>query len=259
MNMSESWKTAITKIEPNKIVVRGYKLDQLMGKLSYPQIIYLLIKGEIPTKNVGKMLDAILVSSVDHGVTPPSCQAAVTVASTGAPLNAALASGILAINQFHGGAIEQSMGTLESGMSLVRDEKINVMDAARRVVKESLEKKKKIMGYGHRIHTNDPRTAKLYKLAQEYGISGKYIEMSKSIQKALLEETGKDLPINVDGAIAAVLCEISIPAELANFFFITARLPGMLAHIYEEKTRYKPMRRIDFSQAEYDGPEERNI
>jgi len=258
--MSEkSWKTAITKIEPNKIVVRGYRLDQLMGKFSYPQLIYLLIKGELPTRSVGKILDAILVSSVDHGVTPPSCQAAITVASTGAPLNAALAAGVLAINEFHGGAIEKSMRTLEEAVDLMRKEKLSVEEAAEKIVQQYLENKQKIMGYGHRIHTADPRTARLYSLAQEYGISGKYIEMSKAIQQALLKLRGKELPINVDGAIAAVLCELNIPSVLANAFFIMARLPGLVAHIFEEKKRYKPMRRIDFAEAEYDGPEERDI
>ncbi|MBN2366809.1 MAG: citryl-CoA lyase, partial [Calditrichaeota bacterium] len=114
----ESWKTAVTKIEPNKIVVRGYRVNDLMGKLSYPGMIYLLIKGELPNENTGKMIDAILVSSVDHGVTPPSCQAAVTVASTGAALNASLASGILAINEYHGGAIEKSMQILREAVTL---------------------------------------------------------------------------------------------------------------------------------------------
>ncbi len=256
---SETWKTAITKVEPNKLVVRGYRLDQLMGNLSYPQMVYLLIKGELPTRNVGKILDAILVSSVDHGVTPPSCQAAVTVASTGAPLNAALAAGILAINEFHGGAIEKSMRTLEEAVDLMSREKLSVLEAAERVVKKYLEQKQKIMGYGHRIHTNDPRTIRLFNLAKEYGISGKYIEMSEAIREALKKLRGKDLPINVDGAIAAVLCELNIPSELANAFFIIARIPGLVAHIYEEKTRYKPMRRIDFSAAEYDGPEEREM
>ena len=81
--------------------------------------------------------------------------------------------------------------------------------------------------------------------------------MSLEIQNALLNVSGKNLPINVDGAIAAVLCEIDMPTELANVFFIMARLPGLVAHIYEEKTRYRPMRRIDFSKAEYDGPQEK--
>lgn len=255
----KTWKTAITKIEPNKIVVRGYRVDQLMGKFSYPQMIYLLIKGELPTKNVGKIIDAILVSSVDHGLTPPSAQAAVTVASTGAPINAALAAGILAINEFHGGAIEKAMRTLEAAIDLMDNEKLTVAEAARRIVREALENKQKIMGYGHRYHTKDPRTARLFALADEYAISGRYIEMSRAIQQALQSEGGKTLPINVDGAIAAVLCEINIPSELANAFFIIARIPGMLAHIYEEKTRYKPMRKIDFSAAEYDGPDEQNI
>ena len=254
-----TWQTAITKIEPNNIVIHGYKLDQLMGKISFPQMIYLLIKGEIPDHSVGKMIDAILVSSVDHGVTPPSCQTAVTVASTGAPLNAALASGILSINEFHGGAIEKCMKILETAVEIIKEEKVTLDKAAKKVIKSYLDKKKKIMGYGHRIHTDDPRTNRLFELAQDNGVSGKYNEMSQAIQKALLEILGKNLPINVDGAIAAVLCELNIPSELANAFFIMARLPGLLAHIYEEKTRYKPMRRIDFTKAVYDGPEERNV
>jgi len=255
----ESWQTAITKIEPNKILVRGYRLEDLMGKISYPQMVYLLIKGELPSKNVGQMIDAILVSSVDHGVTPPSCQAAVTVASTGATLNAAISSGILAINEFHGGAIEKAMRILQAAVQVMKEEKLSADEAARKIVASYLEDKKKIMGYGHRVHTDDPRTKKLFDLAAEYGLSGSYIEMCQAIRKALLEKAGKNLPINVDGAIAAVLCEIDLPSELANAFFIMARLPGLLAHITEEKSRYRPMRRIDFSQAEYDGPPERDM
>ena len=94
------WKTAVTKIEPNKISVRGKAIDELMGKTSYAQMVYLLLKGEMPSDNVGKMMEAILVSSVDHGTTPPSALSAITVASTGAPLNASVAAGILAISKF---------------------------------------------------------------------------------------------------------------------------------------------------------------
>jgi len=254
---SETWKTAITQVKPNKIVVRGYRIDKLMGRLSFSQMIYLLIKGEMPTKSVGKILDAILVSSIDHGVTPPSCQTAITVASTGGSLNAALAAGILAINKYHGGAIEKSMRTLEAAVQLMKKEKLSVDEAAEKIVQQALERKEKIMGFGHRIHTNDPRTVRLFDLAAEVGIASKYVEMCKAIQRALKKVGEKDLPINVDGAIAAVLCELNIPAELANAFFIMSRIPGLVAHVYEEKTRYKPMRKIDFYKAEYDGPEEK--
>ncbi len=78
-----------------------------MGKISFSQAIYLVLKGELPSPEVGRLLDAIFVSSVDHGAGPPSVLAARTVASTGAELNAAVAAGVLAINRFHGGAIEE--------------------------------------------------------------------------------------------------------------------------------------------------------
>ncbi len=256
---AKSWKTAITKIEPNKIVIRGYRLDQLMGKFTYPQLIYLLIKGELPTKNVGRILDALLVSSVDHGLTAPSTQAAVTVASTGAPLNAALAAGILAINQHHGGAIEKVMERLEEAVLRVNHHKESVEEVARSIVQETLREDKPLEGFGHRYHTRDPRAQRLLELAQKYGISGRYIEMIHALQQALQQQTRQEIFVNIDGAIAAVLCELNIPAKLANAFFIMARIPGLLAHIYEEQTRYQPMRPIDFSAVEYDGPEEREI
>jgi len=108
-----AWKSAITKVEPNKLVVRGYRLDELIGKVSYAQMVYLLFKGELPSPQVGRVIEAILVSSVDHGTTPPSVLSAITVASTGAPLNAAVAAGILSISKFHGGAIEDCMHILQ--------------------------------------------------------------------------------------------------------------------------------------------------
>lgn len=105
------WKTSITRVEPNKLLVRGYPLEELMGKAGFGQMVYLLFKGELPSQNAGKMIEALLTSSVDHGATPPSVLSALTVASTGAPLNAAVAAGILAISKFHGGAIEDCRGT----------------------------------------------------------------------------------------------------------------------------------------------------
>ena len=108
----ETWKTAITKVEPNKLLLRGYRIDELIGNISFSQAVFLAIKGELPSEKQAKMIDAMLVSSIDHGVTPPSCLSARTIASAGAPLNAALAGGILAISKHHGGAIEEKRGTL---------------------------------------------------------------------------------------------------------------------------------------------------
>jgi citrate synthase len=253
------WKSAITKVEPNKLSVRGYKLDELMGKVSYAQMVYLLFKGEMPSENIGKMIEAILVSSVDHGTTPPSVLSALTVASTGAPLNASVAAGILSISEFHGGAIEECMHILRQGMDLVEKDDNDSDTAAGQIIEEYRSVKKRLSGFGHRVHTNDPRTAKLFQLAKDYGIAGKYLELARTFVKQLKEITGKDLPLNVDGAIAALLCEMDFDPVLANAFFMIARVPGLVAHIYEEKTRYKPMRKIHPTDVEYDGPEERNL
>ena len=253
------WKSAITKVEPNKLAVRGYKIDELMGQVSYAQMVYLLFKGEMPTEKVGKMIETILVSSVDHGTTPPSVLSALTVASTGAPLNAAVAAGILSISKFHGGAIEDCMRILLQAMDVVKNENKSLEEAANQIISDYRAVKKRLSGFGHRVHTNDPRTTKLFKISDELGISGDFVELAQTFVKVLKETTGKDLPLNVDGAIAALLCEMDFDPILANAFFMIARVPGLVAHIYEEKTRMKPMRKIHPTDVEYDGPEERTL
>jgi len=255
----EKWKTSITKVEPNKILLKGYPVDKLIGRISFSQAIYLVIKGELPNEKVGKLIDAILVSSIDHGVTPPSVLAARMIASTGSSINSCLAGGILAISRYHGGAIEEAMVVLEEAVRRKKEEGRTEDEVAKEIVREAREKKKRIAGFGHRIHTKDPRTQRLFELAEELGYAGEYVEMMKAFERALEEETGKKLPINVDGAIAALLEEIGIPSALGNAFFMMARTPGLIAHIYEEISRERPMRRIDPFNYEYDGPEEREI
>ena len=90
------WTTAVTSIKPNEILIRGYAIEDIMENLSYAETVYLILKGELPTKEEGRVFQAVLVSSVDHGVTPPSALATLNATSTGAPLNAAVASGLLA-------------------------------------------------------------------------------------------------------------------------------------------------------------------
>jgi citrate synthase len=258
--MSElQWKTAITRIQPNDINIRGYALDQMIGKVSFSQIVYLLFKGELPSDNVGKMIEAILVSSVDHGTTPPSVLSALTVASTGATLNASVAAGILAISQFHGGAIEDCMNILLMAMKYKKNNKSSTNEAVKNIIIEYRQNNKRLSGFGHRLHTNDPRTKKLFQLANELDIANEYVEMAKVFEEELEKSLGKRLPLNVDGAIATLLCEMDFDTIFANAFFMIARVPGLVAHIYEEKKRYKPMRKIHPTDVVYDGPENKDI
>lgn len=256
--MSElKWKTGITDVRPNRILVKGYPVDQLIGKISFSQAIYLVLKGEMPSPEVGRLVDAILVSSVDHGASPPSVLTARTVASTGSELNAAIAAGVLAISRYHGGAIEEGMRLFYGVAARMGDKGLNADQAAKEILQEMMAQKKRASGFGHRLHTQDPRTAKLFALALELGLSDVHIQIAKAVERELAMILGKALPINVDGAIAALLCDLEFPPEIGNAFFIMARVAGLTAHIQEEKTRMKPMRKIHPQDFEYDGPPEK--
>jgi citrate synthase len=254
-----SWKTGITSIKPNEIRLRGYRIDEMMGRVSFAGGVFLLFHGRLPTAAEEKLYDAMMLASIDHGVTPPSAQAARLAASTGAPLNGALAAGVLSINQYHGAAIEPAMRMfLELKTQLDASGK-GVADFASEYVSKALAEKKRLFGYGHRVHTDDPRTQRLFEVAAEAGKDGVYLRLARAIGEELRKQSGKTLPLNVDGAIGALLCELEFPVEVSNFLFILPRTAGMAAHYWEEITREKPMRRIDYAKAEYDGPEPRSL
>ncbi len=255
----EKWKTAITKIEPNKILIKGYPVEQLMGRVPFAHVVFLLLKGELPSREQGILMDAMLVSSVDHGVTPPSALAARIVASGGASLTTAMAAGISAINRYHGGAIEGCMRVLLEAVERQKAGGKAVATVAGEMVDEYRAAKKRIPGYGHRVHTEDPRSVRLFALADELGIAGDYVEMAHALRDAMKERIDRDLPMNVDGAIATMLCEMDFPLEMSNGIFAISRSAGLVAQVYEEQTRMRPMRRIDPSAHEYDGPPERDM
>jgi len=213
----------------------------------------------MPSQEVGKLIDGILVSSVDHGATPPSVLTARTVASTGAELNSAVAAGVLAISKYHGGAIEEGMRLFITIRERVKKSGESFGNAAKNVLKEIKSRKQKASGFGHRFHKQDPRTKKLFGLAEELGLAGEHVQAARAVERELEKMTGKHLAINVDGAIAALLCDLGIPPEIGNAFFIISRMAGLVAHVHEEKTRMKPMREIHPSDFEYDGPSERKI
>jgi citrate synthase len=255
----QPWTQPITKIEPNKVAVRGYRIDELMGRVPFAHVVYLVLKGELPTEAQGRVMDALLVASVDHGATPPSALAARTVASGGAPLTAGIAAGVMTINRHHGGAIEGCMQVLLEAVARQREAGDDALTTARTLMAEYRATKKRVPGYGHRIHTDDPRTARLFAIAEEAGVAGDYVAMARAIQQAMKETLGKELPLNVDGAIAAVLCEMGFPPEMGNGLFAIARTVGLTAHVFDEIVNQRPMRQISPTAHEYDGPEERSL
>src|SRR5438046_5133969 len=148
----------------------------MMGRLGFAEAVYLLLMGELPTPAIGRMLNAVLVSSIDHGVTPPSTLAARNVATSGAPLKDCVAAGIVAFGPHHGGDIESCMRFLDSGLTLVRSGS-SLQEAADAIVTECERVHQTPPGFGHRFHTRDPRAARLFQLALELELEGEHVRL----------------------------------------------------------------------------------
>ena len=259
-----TWRTDITLIEPNRIVVRGYRLDDLMGRASFAETVYLLLTGDLPSRGVGRMLDALLVSSIDHGATPPSTLAARNVATTGAPVRAATAAGVLAFGSplGGGGGIHSCLRFLQEGLELI-GEWVSADDAARRLVDRALDAGGLPPGFGHRFHTRDPRATRLLQLALELELDSDHVQFIQSAERVIAERhgdaAGEPAHINEEGAVAAICGDLGLSADQAAALFMISRLPGVVAHVLEEQRRQPPMRFIDPTAHEYDGPEERRL
>jgi citryl-CoA lyase len=257
----EGWKTRLTCIEPNKILVRGYPLDEMMGRLTFGEAIYLLLMGEVPSPGIGSLMEAMLVSFIDHGTTPPSTLAARNTATTGAPLRACVAAGVLGFGRYHGGDIEACMQFLDQGLDQVR-EGHTYREAATELVERCRRAKEIPPGFGHRFHTRDPRAARLFQMALELEVEGHHVQMIRAVEVVLNDhpDDGTRMqPVNIDGAIAAVCGDLGIPPAVADALFIISRVPGIAAHAEEERERQQPMRQIDPKDHRYDGPSERRL
>jgi len=258
---SQHWSSALTDIAPNKILIRGYPLDEMMGRLGFAEAVYLLLMGELPTPAIGRMLNAVLVSSLDHGVTPPSTLAARNVATSGAPLKDCVAAGILGFGPHHGGDIESCMRFLDTGLTLVRSG-ATVQEAAESIIGDFVKSQTAPPGFGHRFHTRDPRAARLFQMALELELEGEHVRLIRGVERALdahQAQFGRPVPVNVDGAIAAISADLGFAYELGNAIFLISRLPGLIAHAHEERTRQTPMRQIDPKDEGYDGSRERRL
>jgi citrate synthase len=248
-------KTSVSWAEPGRVLVRGYRLKDLIGRVELGQAAYLLLVGELPDRKTGNIVEAILVSVIAHGPNAPGAKTAITVASTGANLSASVAAGILAIGKYHGGAIEDCMTVLEECVAMGLDP----FEAATEVVERYRSRGLRIAGIGSRLHQEDPRVTRLLDYAREMGVDGPYLEQLQHLQRAVSQSTNRQLPINIDGAIAALLLAIDFPKEAANGLFLMSRVAGLVAHSVEEQRRNKPLDSVYSEGAVYDGPPERNL
>ena len=253
----DTWRTAIATSDETHIWIRGYDVTSLMTRAGFTETIFLLHQGRLPTAGEKRLLDAILVGVADHGAGAPSCAAARLVASGNRQsLSAAIAAGILAIGDEHGGAGSACMELIAAGVERAANQPASIEDSARRTVDDARAQKKRLPGLGHRVHSSDPRTATLFAMARETGLAGKGIAFMEALEQQAREKI-KPLPINIDGALAAVLYDLGFPPPFGKLVFIIGRVAGLTAEVAEEYAREKAMRiRIPVS---YDGVPPREI
>ena len=238
----EPWRTAIANSDEVNIWIRGYDIGSLMQRASFADLLFLLHRARLPVPGERRLLDAILIAVADHGAGAPSCAAARLAASGNRQsLSAAIAAGLLTIGDEHGGAGSSCMELIAAGVERARKESLSIAVAASQAVEAAVAARRRVPGLGHRVHTVDPRVDVLFDMAGEAGLAGEGIAFVRGLEAAARAKI-KPLPVNVDGALAAVLYDLGFPPAAGQFVFMVGRVAGLTAEVAEEYTREKPMR-----------------
>ncbi len=233
-------------------------LAAVTKRASLAEAIFRALAGEgALDEDKARMVEAIIVASADHGVTPPSAQATLIAASVRASFEVALAQGVGAITDVHGGAGEKAAEFFLRCAALSSESGLSHVDAARAVIRDYVREGKRIEGMGHRLHTRDPRRDVLWGLAERTGLAGTCVAVSRIVEAAFREVRGLSLPINVDGVIGAVVADMGLNPKVAKALFIFGRIMGLAAHYFEEVTTQPPMRTIIFGEGVYRGVPDR--
>ncbi len=233
---SRWWSTDIIDIHPGEISIRGHAIQDLIGRISFPEMIWLMLRGELPGKAQAALLEAALVSSVDHGPHAPSIAISRMAISCGVDLNGAMGSAVNVMGDIHGGAGQQCM-------EIYRDSQARAGRGEPQPVQAALdayraEHGKIVPGFGHRFHPRDPRAKRLLALVDEAVaqgvVSGEFARIGRQVEAILEQEKGRHIPMNIDGVTAVIYAELGFEPELGRGIFILSRSVGILAHAWEQ-------------------------
>ena len=238
---ADYWSTAIIDMKPGVIRMRGYPIEELIGTVSFPAMIWLMLRGELPSPQQSKLLEAALVASVDHGPHAPSIAISRIAVSCGLSLNNAIGSAVNALGDVHGGAGEQC-ATLYLDVAARHATGSGLAEAAGAALDAFVaEHGKFIPGFGHRFHPIDPRASRLLGLvdsaAAEGAVSGRFAAIGRAVESQLEARKGKRIPMNIDGATAVIYTELGFDPPLSRGIFCLSRSVGILAHAWEQMGR----------------------
>jgi citrate synthase len=235
-DVADWWGTGVCRMEPGVVELRGIPVQELIGSTGLVATIWLLTRGTLPDPPEAALLEAAMVASVDHGPQAPSIAIARMTVTCGVGLNNAIASGVNALGDVHGGAGEQCVELLSD---IVRRESagLSLSDAVAAVVGEY----RYVPGFGHRFHPVDPRRDPLLALVDQAVadgiVAGRHARAARAVETALNKDRTTPVPMNIDGATAVIYAELGFPPPLARGLFVLSRSVGILAHAWEETTQ----------------------
>ena len=234
----EWWATSIIEMKPGMIRYRGYAIEDLIGRISFPAMIWLMLRGELPSEGQADLLGTALMAAVDHGPQAPSIAIARMAATCGVGINNAMASAINVLGDVHGGAGEQCVeiyqaiaARTDGGEELAAAVEAELAAAGERGIKF-------VPGFGHRFHPIDPRAPRLLEVveaaAAEGVVDGRFAAIGRAVEEALARRKGRRIPMNIDGATAVIYAELGFPPPLCRGLFVLSRSVGAMAHAWEE-------------------------
>lgn len=235
--VADWWATSVSRMAPGVVELRGRPVQQLIGTTSLAEMIWLMLRGDVPQPRRAALLEAALVAGVDHGPHAPSIAAARMAATCGIGLNNAVATGVNLLGDSHGGAGQQCVEVLIE-ICARQDEGMELDAAVGEVLAAWRTRSRYIPGFGHRFHPVDPRRDPLLGLVdaavRDGVVDGRYAAAARAVERVLNQPGRRPVPMNVDGATAVIYAELGFPAPLARGLFVLSRSIGILAHAWEE-------------------------
>lgn len=257
---SKPWRTAISTYDEASIQIGGYRVKDLMRNLDFGGMMFVLCQQRIPSPAEAKLLNALLISVIDHGIVAPSAIARI-IAASGVPLQACAAAGILSIGDVHGGAGEQVARRLKDQVAAAKQAGRTMAEHAREIVTQARANRERIDGYGHPLHPQiDERVDTMVAMARELDLVGPHLELALAIADEIERQSGRRIPLNIDGGMAGILMDLGFDWRLTRLFVFVPRAAGISAHAVEEVVRERGWRVIaKHDDIEYDGPPPRDF
>ena len=254
------WRSSVSRVTPEKVFIRGYDLEDLVGGLPFTAASYLLIKGRLPGPSESRVLDAVLTAVLDYALHKPGTAAARYVVSANPSMAAGLAAATMAVGK-NTLATEDTARFITTAHARFQESDDDMPAFAAKLVESMAASRQRIPGLGHPVFKKtDPRAAILRRIAAEEGLWNEPAQLYEAIHQAFTSRPGKaDIPINDVGVIAAVLVALGFTPEETTGLAVISTLPGVVAHISEEISGGRPIRIVPDATVDYDVAEKKDF